>query len=324
MTWWLGWSGSQRDHGTQCVSCHTAVPYALARPALRVALRETGATEPERRMLENVVTRVRLWKEVEPFYPDQTNGLPKTSESRGTEAVMNALILAARDAERGVLSDDARQAFAILWALQFQRGDEKGSWAWLNFHYEPWESTGSPYFGATLAAIALGTAPSGYAAEADIQPMRASLADYLRRGADTTHLFNRLMLAWASGRLSGLIAPAQRQAIVDAAFAAQRSDGGWSMAGLGPWKRRDNTPLDEESDGYGTGLAVLSLEAVGLPRSDTRLSRGVVWLSEHQDAASGRWTASSVNKARDPSTDIGKFMSDAATSYAAMALLRAR
>ena len=74
----------------------------------------------------------------------------------------------------------------------------------------------------------------------------------------------------------------------------------------------------------GTGLAVLSLEAVGIPRSDPRLSRGVAWLSVHQDAASGRWTASSVNKARDPATDIGKFMSDAATSYAAMALLHVR
>ena len=41
---------------------------------------------------------MRLWKEVEPYYPDQTRGLPKTSESRGTEAVFNALILAARDA----------------------------------------------------------------------------------------------------------------------------------------------------------------------------------------------------------------------------------
>src|SRR6266404_1196898 len=33
--WWMGWQGAARDHGTFCVSCHTALPYALARAALR-------------------------------------------------------------------------------------------------------------------------------------------------------------------------------------------------------------------------------------------------------------------------------------------------
>ena len=105
-------------------------------------------------MLAYVVKRVRMWKEVEPFYPDQTSGLPKTSESRGVESVMNALILATRDASDGVLSDDARLAFSNMWALQFKAGELKGAWAWLNFHYEPWEGPDSGYFGAALAAIA--------------------------------------------------------------------------------------------------------------------------------------------------------------------------
>ena len=34
--WWQKWPSAARDHGTFCVSCHTAAPYALARPALRV------------------------------------------------------------------------------------------------------------------------------------------------------------------------------------------------------------------------------------------------------------------------------------------------
>src|SRR5438128_4624374 len=127
--WWLHWPNAARDHDTSCVSCHTALPYALARPALQRALEEREVAVPERTLLANVVKRVRLWKEVEPFYPDQTRGLPKSSESRGTESVLNAVILAARDASAGVLSDDARQAFSNMRALQFKAGELKGAWA---------------------------------------------------------------------------------------------------------------------------------------------------------------------------------------------------
>src|SRR5215469_4368860 len=35
--WWMEWPRAQRDHETFCVSCHTAVPYALSRSALRTA-----------------------------------------------------------------------------------------------------------------------------------------------------------------------------------------------------------------------------------------------------------------------------------------------
>src|SRR5215510_5844095 len=166
--WWQHWPNAQRDHDTACVSCHTAVPYALARPALRSVLGEHDFAPAERLLLANVVKRVRMWREVEPFYPDQTRGLPKSSESRGTEAVMNALVLASRDATTGTLSDDAKQAFANMWALQFTNGDLKGAWAWLNFHYEPWESNDSAYFGATIAALAIGQAPGNYAASPEI------------------------------------------------------------------------------------------------------------------------------------------------------------
>src|SRR6202011_2486917 len=38
--WWMEWPKAARDHQTFCVSCHTAVPYALSRPALRKALTE--------------------------------------------------------------------------------------------------------------------------------------------------------------------------------------------------------------------------------------------------------------------------------------------
>src|SRR5262245_44331259 len=143
LDWWVHWPNAARDHDTTCVSCHTALPYALARPALHRVLDEAQPAAPELILLTNVTKRVRLWKEVEPFYSDQTRGLPKTSESRGTESVLNALVLATYDASSSVLSEDLQRAFSNMWALQFRAGELKGAWAWLNFHYEPWESNGS-------------------------------------------------------------------------------------------------------------------------------------------------------------------------------------
>jgi len=245
---------------------------------------------------------------------------PKTSESRGTEAVLNALILASRDARSGTLTADARQAFDNLWSLQFRNGDLKGAWAWLNFHNEPWEGNGSAYFGAALAAIAVGTAPGEYSANQDIQDRLTLLRGYLQRGADTVSLFNRMMALWASGGIQSMLTKEQRQSIVDAAFAKQQSDGGWSTSTLGPWTRSDGTPVDAASDGFATGLAALALQRAGVSRRDSRLQRGLDWLAQHQDATTGAWFASSVNKKRDPATDVGKFMIDAATAFAVLAL----
>ena len=106
--WWSTWSSASRDHGTFCISCHTTLPYALARPALRSLLREQQPSAAEARIVSNLMARVKLGAAAEPFYPDQTRGIPKTSESRAIEAVMNALVLSRRDAAAGALSDEAR------------------------------------------------------------------------------------------------------------------------------------------------------------------------------------------------------------------------
>jgi hypothetical protein len=65
---WMSRPHAPRDHQTFCVSCHTALPYALARPTLRAVLGELTPSPIERRLLDNVITRVRLWEEVEPYY----------------------------------------------------------------------------------------------------------------------------------------------------------------------------------------------------------------------------------------------------------------
>ena len=319
-TWWSAWPTAARDHETACVSCHTALPYALARPSLRAALHESEPTSPERKLLDDVVKRVRMWRDVEPFYPDQTVGLPKTSESRGTEAVLNALVLATRDAAVGRPSDEARIAFDNMWALQFRRGKPTGSWAWLNFHLEPWEADDAAYFGAALAAVAVGTEPGGYASRADVQDRVGALRTFLRQDAALQSVFNRAVLLWAASALPDLLTSGERSAIVDTLFATQNADGGWALARLGDWKRSDGTVLDTTSDGYATGLVAFALRRAGVASSDARLASALAWLAGHQDSTTGKWTATSLNRRRDPATAAANFMSDAATGFAILAL----
>ncbi len=318
-SWWMAWPKAARDHDTFCISCHTATPYALGRPALHSALHETSPSPNEQKILDNITRRVRMWKDVDPFYSDQTSGLPKTSESRGTEAILDALILASNDARSGSLSPDTRLALENMWALQLKTGDMKGSWAWLQFHNAPWEGD-SQFYGTALAAIAIGTAPGGYRSEPAIQTGLKQMSDWLRTGMDAQTPLDRVVLLWASARIPGLLSEAQQKLIIEQTLAKQQPDGGFSTSLMvGSWKRRDNTPLDTRSDGYATGLTAFALEQTGAPQAEDSLKRALNWLAHNQNQ-DGRWAAFSLNKQRELDSDAGRFMSDAATAYAVLAL----
>jgi len=216
----MTWPSAARDQGTFCVSCHTIAPYAMARPFLRAALAETAPSETECWV---------LWKDVEPFYPDQTVGLPKTSESRGTEAVLNALILVWSDVPSGCLTADARLALENMWALQLRSGKMNGSWAWLQFHNAPWEGD-SQCYGAALAAITVGSAPGTYQSEPGVQAGLKRLSAYLLRGMDSQTPTDRVVLLWASMKIPGLLTETQKRKIVSETLAKPRDDGGFSMS----------------------------------------------------------------------------------------------
>jgi squalene-hopene/tetraprenyl-beta-curcumene cyclase len=203
--WWTTWSSSARDHDTFCISCHTALPYALSRPALRAALGEQAPSPTEGKVLDNVTKRVRLWGEVLPIYSDEKNGAPKTLESRGTEAVIYALILVRNDMRSGALSDDARLALSNMWALQIKDGENQGALPWLNFHNEPWEADDSQYWGASLAAVAAGSAQKEYRSSPEVQENLKLLSQYLRHGEQGQSLLNRAGLLWASAKVPQLL-----------------------------------------------------------------------------------------------------------------------
>jgi hypothetical protein len=321
--WWQEWPHAQKDHGTMCVSCHTQVPYALARPALRGALGEHAISDPERAMLDSIIKRVKLGNEVTTFYTDAEHGPGKTKEARNAEAVNNALILASYDARSGDanLKAATHKAFDAMWALQEKTGPKAGAWIWQNFHFSPWEAPESEYAGAAMAAIAVSTEPDHYAEDASIQMNLALLRDYLKREEPNQPLINRITLLWASAKMPGLMTEAEKKALAAELYARQHADGGWCLTdlGQGTWKRHDATPFDTRSDGYATGITVLALEENGLGKSP-EARKGLSWILANQDKAQGLWPAWSVNVKRDPNSDIGKFMSDAATGYSILAL----
>ena len=208
---------------------------------------------------------------------------------------------------------------------QLTSGAAAGAWPWLQFHNAPWEGD-SQFMGATLAALALGRAPAAYPAKPTLQPVLGNLRRYLAAQRPHQTLLDRLLLAWAANSLSGLLTREERLATLHEAVSKQQDDGGFSLSQFvgpwkrKPWKRKDDTPLETRSDGYATGVVALVMRESGMSASAEPLRRTLAWLSRNQDAAEGRWPAWSLNKNRELNSDAGRFMSDAATAFAVMAL----
>jgi squalene-hopene/tetraprenyl-beta-curcumene cyclase len=332
--WWQGWKPAKRDHGTICISCHTVVPYAMARPALRQVADETAMTPPEKVLMDGVEKRVGSWSQMVPFYSER-NGPDKPAQSRATEAVMNAVILASYDERQGSLRPITRAALDEAWALQLRTGQNAGGWKWQDFNLAPWESSESAYQGAALLAVKVQNAPDGYAAEPGVAPYLDHLRDYLKREYSSQPLMNQIYVLWASGKSPELMTAEQKNTLLATLRSLQKPDGGWALSSLDQgnrdrdkrwqWIRTKLKIADKpaKSDGCATGLIVLVLEKTGTSQQDPMLARGLEWLETHQQS-DGSWRAESLNEKRDPETDVGHFMTDAATGYAVLALEAAR
>lgn len=325
---WFEFRNASRGEGatqTTCVSCHTVVGYAFARPVLRRLVGSGQVSNIEQKLLADRKQRVDNWQDLDTprFSLLYDFNERKKEESWGTEAVLNALLLGLNDRYEGQARSSAttQRALANLWQLQVRDGPHKGAWDWLDFNYEPWESAGARYFGASLAAIAVGTAPGYYskgadnALDANVQLLRA----YLKGQRAGQNLFNLAWALWASTLLDNVLTPGEQKEIAGQLLAQQGEDGGWSLSSLGTFKRRDNSKQETASDGYATGLVLHVLQLAGTSKNDARIAKGLAWLQSNQQA-SGAWRGYSLNKQRDHETHVGKFMSDAATAFAVLAL----
>lgn len=301
---WFAWPKS-KSTGGPCISCHTSTSYLMARPALRQRLGAAERTSFETGLMDAM--RVRLEKGKE----------PKSAQALGVEAIHASLFLAREDS-RGAMSEQTRQAFDRLWRLQAREGKDKGSWNWFSLNVDPWEMPESRFYGATLAAMAVGSTPVNYRAE--VREQVSELVDYLRREQAGQPLHNRVMLLWASVKLPELLSKAERRSLLTEIGRQQQTDGGWTMASLGPFKAHDDAPEAVGSNAYATALVSFVLRRTGVKASTPAVWKSLEWLRANQDRERGYWAASSMNHKYEANSMMEGFMRDAATAFAVMAL----
>lgn len=335
--WFVKATKLQTGEGkTSCVSCHITVPYVLARPALRQATGVGQPTRQESKLLDETRRRVDTYGQ------HQALSAGKDAQSRGSEAVLNVLILASVEARQNepLPGGATRRALSELWAAQ--RAD--GAWNWLDTGMEPYESSDSVYYGAALAAIAVGTA-AGYdeSAGQDVWGGIRKLRSYLNANYPEQNLYNKAWALLASTRLTGLLSHEQAVALAADFQRKQNADGGWSLYLLGPWtwskarppykpKGNPEVAVLVRSDAYATGLITYVLRQARLPVAQSSLERATAWLEANQQEYQVDenhwkcWRTYSLNFDTEHGGEEGEpwrrmFMSDAATAFAALALL---
>lgn len=293
---WFSWPQAASADGP-CVSCHTGLPYLLARPALRGVLGETQPTQYETGLLDRLQAKA---------------GAKPPGPLQGVETVFTALFLAREG------SDSARlqRAYEQLWSLQVRDGRLKGAWPWYSANLDPWETPPSLYYGTALAALAIGAAPPKFREAPEAQEHLRAMDDYLHGGLSDRPLHSRMALLWASSKLPEVLTQPARQALIDELQKKQAPDGGWTLESLGPWTAHPDAAASAGSNSYATAFTAYVLEQAGV-----RSPRALEWLRLHQDRQTGAWPAASMNKRYPAGSMEEKFLQDAATAFAALALI---
>ena len=249
----------------KCMSCHTVLPYMLSKPD------NLNNSQTVQALSQYVTSRMDQWSNARPWY-----GGNHTQESQSTELILSAQAMTQLDAARGnTISPTTRKVLNNL--AQAQLPD--GSWDWLNYGLEPWESKGGKVFGSTMAALALGEPM------VKTDPQYKEMSDRLRgylsnvETNDSTPLLQRVSVLWADSALGNILTPARKTELVNQMLALRNpNDGGWNVNQLGPYKKKGSGPVAgaDSSDPLATAVCLISLlESGAITKSSSVWTQGV-------------------------------------------------
>ena len=294
-----------------CVSCHTVLPYAIGNM-------RSGATSAVayQDILKLVTTRTQTFETSDPWYGDS-----RALQSKATESVLNAFILTQADTAQKLKtpSDITKLAFEKLKSQQ----SADGSWLWLDFEMEPWESVAATPYGASLAAVAFARSPLR------TDPNYASVVQKIKTYLHTAHqdqtitLWSNISILWAESELGGILTSDEFSSILSDLISKQLPSGGWSMNHLGNWQKQ-GTQLaagDMNADGYASAyLTYVLRKALASGRVPKALNKnvtsayksGIDWLLKNQNIQ-GYWESASLT-VDDPYNQ--SLVEDAAAGFA--------
>jgi squalene-hopene/tetraprenyl-beta-curcumene cyclase len=275
------------------------MPYLVARPALRRLLKESAPTVYETGLLRRLASHA---------------GEKPESALQNVETIFAANFLE---------GETQKKTFDQLWSLQKTDGPLKGGWYWYDVNLDPYETLPQFRYGAALAALAIGGAPTSIREAADVQPRIRALTEYLNTDLGNQSLHVRLAMLWASTKLPSIMSNDARAATIREIIQKQRRDGGWTLESLGPWNEHPSAPprLDlGGSDSYATAFTTFVLEKVAGKTARAQTEHALDWLKAHQDRQTGAWPTVSMNKTYPAGSMQASFLQDAATAFAAAAL----
>ncbi len=299
----------------ECVSCHTTFPFMLT--SIVGGVSDPKTTQVRAGIRAHIEKRVSAWgapKEgTRPWY-----GGDRAEGSSDTESVLNAVALAYSDlAAGGPPSAASRRALEIM----FKRQNPDGTWSPLNYGMQPWESAESRYWITAMAAVGMASVPGGLD-EFPARHGRDQVRKALKRDlTPASNLHDRMMAIWADAKIGDVLSPAERVRSIEAIFAVQDSDGGFSLDRLTSWKKapdldQKKTSREGKSDAYSTGLVVYAMLEAGVSKKDARLQKAIAWLRSQQ-RADGSWPSDPMGSRQPFNLNIVR---DAGSAYAMLAL----
>lgn len=255
---------------SNCFACHSTFTHLAARSLIDPLADEVMKS---RILLERFNRRMSdpdLAKQV------KTHHVPRVR-------LLSAVELARHDAiTTGRLSETTRQLLDHMWTYQ----NTEGGVSWLHAREAP--QAIDDYWPAAMMALGAGIAPEGYAATPKAAAGLERLRGWFKAHPPRT-LHERGLVLIAHSYIGGVLGDGERQSHVSAILERQHEDGGWSMADLAPWTRKDSKPLNPGfTDGYATGFLAFALARNGIPSTHPGLQSAIRWLKTHQRLG-GTW-----------------------------------